>query len=376
MRIAIDQNISAARDIFLPHGDVVLIDGRQLRQKHLQGVDALVIRSVTPVNAALLDGTEVGFVGTTTIGIDHLDIPWLEQKGIRWASAPGCNADSAAQYTLAMMSLACDRLGRKLEQQGVGIIGRGNVGSRVESLLNALGARTVANDPPRADQGETGLVSLERALAQDIVSLHVPLTHSGRYPTHHLLDQNRLESIKPGALLLNSARGEVVDGEALKKCLFKENLHAALDVWPGEPNVDGALLDATTVATPHVAGYSDDGKRNGAMMIYSAFCEWAGQTPRLASPVPGGHKEFEVRDDRNAVAETLEAACFVATHDRAMRRIPYLPTPQRVLEFDRLRREYPQRRDFKAWRVYCRQDEAKAVLRRLGFTVLDQQAQG
>jgi len=372
MRIVIDQNISAARDIFLPHGDIVLLDGRQLKRKQLQGVDALVIRSVTRVNAELLDGTDVGFVGSTTIGIDHMDIPWLEKRGIRWANAPGCNADSAAQYTLAMTWLACDRLGRRLEEQRVGIIGRGNVGSRVEYLLNALGVATLANDPPRADMGETGLVSLERVLAQDIVSVHVPLIRDGRYPTNPLLDQGRLASMADGTLLVNSARGGVIDGHALKQRLLSGKMHAALDVWPNEPDIDGNLLDATTVATPHVAGYSEDGKRNGAMAIYQAFCAWAGQEPLTRDVDSEDDREFTVNDEKNAVAESLRAACFVEEQDQAMRGLLSLPSALRAQEFDRLRREYPQRRDFNAWRVYCQQETSKIVLRRLGFSLAGQ----
>lgn len=355
----------------MPHGDVILMDGRQLRRSHLQGIDALVIRSVTQVDKALLDGTDIGFVGTTTIGIDHLDIPWLEQNGISWASAPGCNADSAAQHTLAMIHLACDRLGCNLAGQGVGIIGCGNVGSRLQTLLKALGVAVIANDPPREDEGEAGLVSLDQVLAQDIVSLHVPLTHSGKYPTYRLLDQNRLDTMRHGALLVNSARGDVIDGQALKGFLCRGQLAAALDVWPGEPAIDKQLLDASIVATPHVAGYSDDGKRNGALMIYAAFCAWAGQTPLPMNQLHSENKELTISDPENAVAEALKSACFVEKQDLAMRRLSRLPSAQQANEFDRLRREYPQRRDFKAWRVYCAQDEATTVLQRLGFSAAD-----
>jgi erythronate-4-phosphate dehydrogenase len=372
MKIVVDQNIAAAQRIFDSHAEVVALDGRTLRRQDLQGVDALIIRSVTQVGENLLAGTGVGFVGTTTIGVDHLDIPWLEKQGIRWVNAPGCNADSAAQYSLAMISVACDRLGRRLKDQTVGIIGRGNVGSRVQRLLEFLGVSVLAHDPPLADLGEAGLVSLDQALDQDIICLHVPLTHDGNYPTFRLVNQCRLAAIRPGALLLNSARGDVVDGEALKNHLTRGVLHAALDVWPGEPDIDGELLQATTVATPHVAGYSDDGKRNGAMMVYRAFCKWAGFIPSSASSEPDPGRELSIASGESAVETALEAACFVRTHDRAMRELAGLSPDRIAVEFDRLRREYPQRRDFRAWRVFCEDEEASALLARLGFSMAGQ----
>jgi len=370
MRIAVDQNITAARDTFTRHGDVIRVDGRHLSNEHMQGVDALIIRSVTKVDAGLLQHTPVGFVGTTTIGTDHLDIPWLEQQGITWANAPGCNADSAAQYTLAMIWLACERLGRSLADQRVGIIGRGNVGSRVQTLLQAIGADTVANDPPLADSGVSGLVSLEEALAQDIICLHVPLTRNGPYPTFQFIAQQQLAQMPDGALLVNSARGDVIDGQSLKRHLAGQRLHAAFDCWPGEPDIDTELLKATTVATPHIAGYSDDGKRNGTMMVYDAFCDWAGETSVTSGHDADGKTELTIEAESNVISAALDAACFVRKHDQAMKDLSRLPPEQRPLEFDRLRREYPRRRDFHAWKICCEQTGPLEMLSRLGFSLL------
>jgi len=332
-------------------------------------VDALIIRSVTRVDAELLNHTPVRFVGTTTIGTDHLDIAWLEKSGITWASAPGCNADSAAQYTLAMIWLACERLGFELSGRRVGIVGKGNVGSRVMRLLQILGAHTVANDPPLSDHGEPGLVSLEEVLRQEIVSLHVPLIPRGPYPTHHLLNARRLAQLRPGALLVNTARGDVVDGPALKQRLFSGQLAAALDVWPHEPGVEAELVEATTVATPHVAGYSDDGKYNGARQIYRAFCYWSGHAERLLPPVPGGTRRLRIAPQRDALSQALEAACFVGRHDQAMRDLAQLPPAGRPQEFDRLRREYPARRDFYAWLLEGVVPEEEKRLAQLGFSI-------
>jgi erythronate-4-phosphate dehydrogenase len=344
------------------------MDGRSLDRQHLISADALITRSITRVDAGLLEGTPVRFVGTTTIGTDHLDTSWLEQQGITWASAPGCNADAAAQYTLAMVWLACERLGRNPSDQSVGIIGRGNVGSRLQKLLNVLGISCVANDPPLADSGTSGLVSLDEALAQDIVCLHVPLTRHGPHPTFRMIGLERLAQMHDLPLLVNTARGDVLDGAALLSQLRNGRLHAALDVWPGEPGIDPELVKATTVATPHVAGYSIDGKLNGTLMIYKAFCAWLDELPVTAVDDDSEVLELDFRAVDKPISSALEAACFVQRHDSAMRRLTDLAPSERATMFDRLRREYPSRRDFRAWRIHSLDNNAASTLIKLGFS--------
>ena len=369
MKIIVDQNVTDAEHTFALHGEVIRVDGRRLERNQLESADALIIRTVTKVNAGLLADTPVRFVGTASIGTDHLDIPWLESQGIKWASAPGCNADSAAQYTLAMIWLACQRLGLEPAGLSVGIIGRGNVGSRVQKLLNTLGSTTVANDPPLADRGERGLVSLDEALAQDVVCLHVPLTREGPCPTWRFIDQRALALLPDGAMLLNSARGDVVDGDSMLPELLGGRLQAALDVWPGEPLIDSRLLAKTIVATPHVAGYSNEGRRNGTLMVYRAFCDWAGEPPLANSELPGKLPILTIGKGEDALSKAFDASCFVKQHDQAMRKLLPLTIGQRAIEFDRLRRNYPQRRDFHAWQISGGPPESLDVLRRLGFSV-------
>jgi len=369
MKIIVDQNVRDAEHTFAFHGEVIRVDGRRLERNQLESADALIIRTVTKVNAGLLADTPVRFVGTASIGTDHLDIPWLESQGIKWASAPGCNADSAAQYTLAMFWLACQRLGLEPAGLSVGIIGRGNVGSRVQKLLDTLGSTTVANDPPLADRGEHGLVSLDEALAQDVVCLHVPLTREGPYPTWRFIDQRALALLPDGAMLLNSARGDVVDGDALLPELLSGRLQAALDVWPGEPLIDSRLLAKTIVATPHVAGYSNEGRRNGTLMVYRAFCDWVGDPPLANSELPGKLPILTIGTGEDALSKAFDASCFVKQHDQAMRKLLPLTIEQRAIEFDRLRRNYPQRRDFHAWQTNGGSPESLDVLRRLGFSI-------
>lgn len=367
MRIIIDRNIRGAEATFGQLGELVPMEGRDIQKQHLDGADLLIIRTATQANAELLEGTSVRFVGTTSIGTDHLDIPWLESKGIGWANAPGCNADSASQYTLAMAWLACQRLGKNLLSSRVGIIGRGNVGSRVQTLLAALGIETVANDPPLADQGVTGLVTQAEALSCDIVCLHVPLTDDGPCPTLHMIGREQLARMPQGALLLNSARGNVVQGGALFEAVRDGRVHAALDVWPNEPLLDPELLARSVVATPHVAGYSDDGKRNGTWIVYEAFCEQAGIEAVTRGEQGQERLSLTIRYPELALNEALEAACFVYRHDYSLRTLAGLPSGQIAPGFDRLRKEYPYRRDFHGWDVICDEQSAAQTLSALGF---------
>jgi erythronate-4-phosphate dehydrogenase len=368
MRIIIDRNIPGVEKTFAQHGDIERVDGRELNRRQLIQADALITSSVTRVDAGLLEGTPVRFVGTATIGTDHLDTSWLEQQGITWASAPGCNADAAAQYTLAMIWLAFERLKRNPLEQSVGIIGRGNVGSRVQKLLESLGIACVANDPPLADSGTGGLVSLSEALSRDIVCLHVPLTRHGPYPTFRMIDPERLAQMHDSALLVNTARGDVLDGAALLSQIRCGRLHAALDVWPGEPQIDPELIKATVVATPHVAGYSMDGKLNGTRMVYEAFCTWLGEPPIASDNDNGEFLDLDLHKVKKPISSSLKTACFVQRHDCAMRRLTDLAPNDRAIAYDRLRREYPSRRDFHAWRLIGVTAKTASSLNKLGFS--------
>jgi len=350
-KIVADQNMPALEHTFARHGELFRLDGRRIKHSHVIDADVLLVRSVTPVNAALLQDTAVRFIGSATIGIDHLDTQWLEDNHIAWAHAPGCNADAAAQYTLAMMALACERLQQDFKQQTVGIIGRGNVGSRLERLLQALDIPVVACDPPLQEQGEHGLVSMSEACANSMISLHVPLTRSGAYPTENLFDVEQLKSLQAGTLLLNTCRGGVVEKAALLQQLTSGRIRAALDVWPDEPYIDHELLDAVTVASPHIAGYSREGKFAGTEMIYEAYCRKFGfgedgqarslnkeTTLELSPQMPAGE----------VLQQLLQSSCPVARDDAALRA---LPEGGGRVQFDSLRSAYPQRYEFKSHRL-------------------------
>jgi len=369
LKIVVDHNIPGVDRTFACHGDVVAIDGRAMDRDQLRMAQALIVRSVTAVNEDLLEGTDVRFVGTTTIGTDHMDIRWLEQRGIRWASAPGCNADAAAQYTLAMMLLAGKRLGFNLGSCSVGIVGHGNVGSRLHNLLDAYGVKIIeVCDPPLADAGKHGMISMAEIANCDVVTFHVPLTRSGPYPTIGLVGEPFLSCLHAGALLVNTSRGKVTQSEALQNWLASGLGHAALDVWPDEPDIDAGLLGLTTVATPHVAGYSLDGKMRGTEMVYLKFCNWLKTNPVSRNLVSALAPQFRA-DNRGLTTErAVLTACPVERDDAQMRKLAQLSPDRRPAFFDELRRTYPQRRDFSGWRLSSDAPEEIAMtLRKLGF---------
>lgn len=290
LRLLIDASVSNAADLFGRHGDVTRMPGREIRTEHLAGVDALVVRSVTPVTEALLRGTSVRFVGSATAGVDHVDLGALERLGIAFASAPGSNADSVADYVVAaLLAVAADR-DTTLREKTLGVVGCGEVGSRVVRRGAALGMRVVGCDPFLTEPIECPLVSLKEVLAEtDILTLHVPLTdpQTSTHPTRGMIGAEAFQAMKRGCWLVNTARGGVVDEGMLIGSLRAEQVSAAvLDVWENEPSPNPELIDLADIATPHIAGYALDAKLRGALMIEAAMRGWLeGDDVPSASPV-------------------------------------------------------------------------------------------
>lgn len=335
----------------------------------MRGADALIVRSVTRVGPELLSGSTVRFVGSATAGTDHLDVGWLDEQRIRWASAPGCNADAAAEYTLAMMLLAARRLRFRLRERRIGIVGHGNVGSRLARLLKDFGLeRLVICDPPLAAAGQPGLSTMSEVSRCDVIALHVPLTDTGRWPTRHLIDSPFLDRLRTGTVLVNSARGEVVEEGALACWLDGRRGYAALDVWPHEPRIAAELVRAATVATAHVAGYSIDGKMRGTLEVYRQFLAWLGREqpiPDLLATLPA--KRLHPRATRSA-EQAILSACRVVADDAALRRLAEGSPEALASGFDAFRKAYPERRDFPGWHVPDATTPAVSeLLRKLGF---------
>ena len=369
MKIAVDENIPGVRETFSLHADVTCVDGRLLRKADIRDMDALIVRSVTTVDSDLLRDTSVRFVGSATIGTDHLDIPWLEQQGIRWANAPGCNANAAAEYTLAMILLSCRRTGIELASSRIGIVGLGNVGSRLRRLLAEIGVKQFyLCDPPLAETGVPGLCAFEQIAQCNLVSFHVPLTAVGAHPTLGMVNRQFLNSLAQGALLVNTARGKVFDSEALQHWLTAGHGFAALDVFPHEPVDDDSLINLLSVATPHVAGYSLDGKWNGTLMVYRQFCDWLDVGEQITRPLPHLDNQRLTLQQASSVEAAVLAACPVERDDRDMRETLTPAVANGGKLFDKLRHNYPERRDFAGWRVPENLPENMAsTLRALGF---------
>ncbi len=355
MKIIVDENMPYGFEAFSTLGDVVTMPGRRIDAAAVADADILAIRSITKVNAALLEGSKVRFVGTATIGEDHVDKAYLEARGIGFSSAPGCNANSVGQYiTGALLELAAAH-GFRLRDQTLGIVGVGNVGSRVLAKASAMGMSCVLNDPPlERKTGDAAYRPLDEALDCDMITVHVPLTREGPDATYHLVDEAFLRRMKPGSILINSARGAVADGAAVKRALSDGHLRACvLDVWEGEPLVDLELLEQVFIGTPHIAGYSFDGKVNGTRQIHEAACAFLGVAPVWdPSPLLPAPECPEVRvdgaagDPEDALREAVRNVYDVRSDDRAMRGLFDVSEAGRGAFFDTLRKNYPRRREF------------------------------
>lgn len=263
MKIVADSNIPFLKGVFEPYAEVAYIDGTLIGPGDVSDADALITRTRTRCDASLLDGSSVKMIATATIGIDHIDLDYCAEKGIEVSNAQGCNAGGVLQYVFSALYGVAARKAIKLDDAVFGIIGVGNVGSRVAALAEQLGFKLLLCDPPRAEkEGNDAFCSLEQLLAEsDIVTLHVPLDET----TRNMAGEEFFSKMKPGSIFINAARGEVMDEEALKMAMPKFGA-VIIDTWNNEPDVDESLIDMADIATPHIAGYSYQGKQNGTAL--------------------------------------------------------------------------------------------------------------
>ncbi|WP_313241172.1 4-phosphoerythronate dehydrogenase PdxB [Stutzerimonas kunmingensis] len=359
MHILADENIPLVDEFFAGFGEIRRMPGRSINRAALENVDVLLIRSVTRVDREMLEGSAVRFVGTCTIGTDHLDLDYFEQAGIEWASAPGCNARGVVDYVLGSLLALAEVRGESLPRRRFGVVGAGEVGGRLLEVLRGLGWDVRVCDPPRQVREAGDFVSLDEILAEcDVISLHTPLTLGGDWPTFHLFDQARLSRLRPGTWLINASRGAVVDNAALRDLLLQRpDLEAVLDVWEGEPQVDVALAGLCRIATPHIAGYSLDGKLRGTAQIYAALCAARGVEPaiELAQLMPGPaltELAFASSAEPAEMLATLCRAVYDPRRDDAdFRRSLPGDEAQRRAGFDLLRKQYPPRREIDGLKV-------------------------
>lgn len=370
MLIVADENIPLVDSFFGDFGQIRRVSGRLMSPEDVADADILLVRSVTRVDATLLEGSRVRFVGTATIGTDHIDQDWLEANDIGFCAAPGCNANSVVEYVLSVLALHAERRGLEdWTELSVGIVGVGNVGGELACKLDRLGFTVRLCDPPRVEQEPDGeFVGLDEALACDVVTLHTPLKKSGAHATHHLLDADRLSALKGSQLLINTSRGEVIDNTALLDRLGQPDAATVvLDVWENEPAIMPELVAKVWLATPHIAGYSLEGKFQGTEMIYLAVCQFLGFPVRKQAgqflPEPALSKlSFTGSAKDDAAAFMAMRCCYDPRRDDANLRLTMAcRQDERGPAFDRLRKEYPVRREFSSVKVQLK--GASKVLR-------------
>jgi erythronate-4-phosphate dehydrogenase len=372
MKIICDNKIPFLKGVLEPYAEVLYLPGAKIAKSDLLDADGLIVRTRTKCKKELLEGTNVKFIATATIGFDHIDGSYCDSNGITWTNAAGCNSSSVAQYIASViLNLAVEKK-FKLPDMTIGIVGVGNVGSKVAKFARTAGMKVLLNDPPRArKEGETGFVSLEQIKSEaDIMTFHVPLTMDGPDKTFHMADKIFFNTIAKRAWFINSSRGEVTDTAELKNILYAGKIAGAiLDVWENEPNIDLDLLRLAKFATPHIAGYSTDGKANGTSMSVQALSRFFGIKELenwYPADVPKPENTTIKIDCAGKTKEQilLEAVKFtydVLGDDQRLRSSPE--------KFEKLREEYPLRRELKIFKIIPGgiSDENMKILRKLGF---------
>lgn len=370
-KILADESIPFVHELFSPLGEITLVPGRLLSREDIQDNNILLVRSVTQVNEALLNSSSIEFVGTCTIGVDHLDTRYLDSQGIHYSSAPGCNANAVVQYVVAVLA----HLHRLENNSGRAVIvGAGNVGSRIYKALSVLGYRCAAYDPfltqAQADQKGLQLVAFSEVYEADVVCVHTPFTLDGTYPTGNMFGYEQLNKLKPGALFINAGRGGVVNNDALKRVIkIRPDLQCVLDVWAHEPAIDLELLALVTLGTPHIAGYSFDGRVTGSLMIFDALCHYLNIDAKKGQEIRDqvcseGFGEAVITPYQSLSQAILDTYDIERDYQNLIAKQAEIPAG-----FDWLRKHYPKRREFSH---FCLRDVAPAeqsVLRGLGFAI-------
>jgi erythronate-4-phosphate dehydrogenase len=360
MKIVADENIVELDHLFEPHGKVLKLPGRDINRAHLVDADALLVRSVTRVDHHLLDGTSVKFIGSCTSGVEHIDVGYLHKQGIQWSAAPGCNANAVTDYVVSVLV----SLGLNTSSHTVGIIGCGYVGRQLFERLEKMNLQVVGCDPFVKD---SRYVDLQTLLGHaDVVSLHTPLTTDTLHPTHHMINSETLAHCRPGALFINACRGAVIDTAAMIEHIKSGRGRGVFDVWENEPDINRELLELATLATPHIAGYSREGKTNGTRQVYRAFCRQFEIEPQSLDD--GKVKRFLDRQDFDSLRAMVMDCYNPETDDIALRGM-HKACDDIGPAFDRLRKQYPARHEFSCYQVSNYPQQEKQVLQAMGFAV-------
>lgn len=340
LQIVADENIPGLEQLLADVADINYLPGRQMQASDLAKADALLVRSITQVSATLLANSSVKFVGSCTIGTDHIDLPFLQQQGIEFANAPGCNADAVVDYVLSALLAINPSLKHWQQKKGV-IVGFGEVGSRLDKRLKGLGINAFICDPFKPENNATEQI----INSSDWLSLHVPLTKQGPHATLGLFDAKRLAELKPGALLINSGRGKVVDNNALLALVKKQQLQSVLDVYQDEPTPSDELLEALDIATGHIAGYSLQGKLRGTLMVANKLRKFYKLSPVTDELLEQTAKAFTLPEGCNSAQAVHKAYDIKADSQNFKAQVLGLNASEKALAFDAYRKSYPVRHE-------------------------------
>lgn len=366
MKIIADNTVPYLKGIAEPIADMKYLNSNEFTPDNIRDADALIVRSIDKCTRELLEGSRVRLITTATIGFDHIDTKYCDEAGITWRNAPGCNAVSVAQYVLASLITVALRKKESLQGKTIGIVGVGHVGKELEKICTAYGLNVLRNDPPRAEEeGSEGFVSLDTiAEESDIISFHTPLTHEGRFQTHHLANEGFFRKTRKKPWFINASRGAVHDTKALLNALKSGEIsEAIIDCWENEPGIDRELLDRAAIATPHIAGFSADGKANGTRICLENIERFFGviieKLPEVVAPAPAD----PVIDLAGVTEHRIEHATLCSfnplTVDNSLRETPE--------KFEWFRANYHHPREFAAYTVANATTEERALLDRLGF---------
>ena len=374
IKIVADENIEFVKEAFSSFGKLTVLPGREISKDDLLDADILLVRSVTKVNESLLAGTKIKFVGTATIGSDHIDKTYLAANNISFTDAAGCNSDAVKEYVFTALYQIAEEENLKLKNKTIGIVGVGNIGGRVARVANAMGINVLKNDPPlKRKSNSNEYRELDELMQADIISIHVPLIKEGMDKTHHLFDEARLNKLKNGTILINSSRGSVVDNIALTKIISEKKLSVILDVWENEPNINLDLLNKVKIATPHIAGYSLEGKVNGTVILYKELCNYLNVSSTWIPQLPAINDKIIISDlERQQSFQKVFSSIYdIRRDDSSIRKINELGDKERRSYFDSLRKNYALRREFTNYKIISDSDnkEIEGILNVLRFNV-------
>jgi erythronate-4-phosphate dehydrogenase len=375
MKIIIDNKIPYIKGALEPFAEVLYLSGKETTPELVKDADALITRTRTICNKNLLEGSNVKFIATATIGYDHIDTEYCRNAGIKWTNAPGCNAESVNQYIASALFSWSMRKRTDLAGKTIGIVGVGNVGSRVAKTCEIIGMKVLLNDPPRERiEGSEKFVSLEKIQKEaNIITFHVPLNMAGEDSTYHMVNENFLSDNKKKPVLINTCRGEVFSSEAVRMALVTKEISGFIaDCWENEPEIDMELLKLSDYGTPHIAGYSKDGKANGTRMSVQAISRffsigidsWRPTNVELPKN-PVIEIDGTQRREYSILAEAVLSTYDIESDDESLREAPHL--------FERLRGDYPVRREFDSFTIKSKNIEQVTLnkLRKLGFVVTE-----